>query len=114
MAPELIRGMDYGTGIDIWSLGILAIEMAELQPPYLEYPPLRALFLIATQGTPKLKNPSQWSPEFRDFLARALDVDTTARATGEELLKHPFIEKACPLCDLEGAINIARQQRRAI
>lgn len=114
MAPELIRGMDYGTGIDIWSLGILAIEMAELQPPYLEYPPLRALFLIATQGTPKLKNPSQWSAEFKDFLARALDVDTTARASAEELLKHPFIEKSCPVRELEGAIEKARQQRRAL
>ena len=43
---ELIRGMDYGTGVDIWSLGILAIEMAELQPPYLEFPPLRVCFIF--------------------------------------------------------------------
>jgi len=111
MAPELIRGMDYGTGVDIWSLGILAIEMAELQPPYLEFPPLRALFLIATQGTPTLKNPEIWSYNFKHFLAEALNVDTAKRATAEDLLQHPFIAQACPLNELIPLINKARAAR---
>lgn len=46
MAPELIKGMDYGTSVDIWSLGIAAIEMAEGDPPYLEFPPLRVYFFF--------------------------------------------------------------------
>lgn len=111
MAPELIRGMDYGTGVDIWSLGILAIEMAELQPPYLELPPLRALFLIATQGTPSLKSPEMWSDQFKSFLAAALDVDTTKRASADDLLKHPFITQACPLVDLIPLIEQANAAR---
>jgi p21-activated kinase 1 len=41
MAPELIRGQEYSTNIDIWSLGIALLEMAEGQPPYIEDPPLR-------------------------------------------------------------------------
>ncbi len=50
---------------------------------------LQALFLIATQGTPTLKNPEIWSPEFRSFLADALDVDTSRRASADDLLKVP-------------------------
>jgi len=112
MAPELIRGMDYGTKVDIWSLGIAAIEMAEGEPPYLEYPPLRALFLIATHGSPSLKEPDKWSATFKDFMARCLEVDTANRASADQLLRHPFLRMACPLRNLVPTIKKAKAARR--
>merc|ERR1711991_85577 len=73
MAPELIRGQNYDTKVDIWSLGIMVMEMVEGEPPYMDFPPLRALFLITTKGIPGLKHPENWSEDFQDFVKLTLD-----------------------------------------
>ena len=41
MAPEVIKGNNYTQNVDIWSLGVMMIELAESEPPYFEFDPIR-------------------------------------------------------------------------
>lgn len=100
MAPEVVKRKAYGPKIDVWSCGIMAIEMMDGEPPYLHENPLRAIYLISTTGTPKLKEPERYSDLFRDYLARALCVVPEQRPSAEEILRHPFFTKAEPLKNL--------------
>jgi p21-activated kinase 1 len=65
--------------------------MIEGEPPYLNQNPLKALYLIATNGTPAINNPEALSEVFKDYLAKCLEVDAEKRPDAQGLLK------VCPL-----------------
>ncbi|KAM8952390.1 serine/threonine-protein kinase PAK 4 [Pelodytes ibericus] len=96
MAPELISRLPYGPEVDIWSLGIMVIEMVDGEPPYFNEPPLKAMKMIRDNLPPKLKNVQKVSPVLKGFLDRLLVRDPGQRASANELLKHPFLGKAGP------------------
>jgi len=94
MAPEIILGGGYSFNVDIWSLGVIVMEMAEGDPPYMDHAPLKAMFIIGKQGMPPLRYPDSWSPEMRDFLGLCLNCNPLERPEAKQLLRHPFLTTA--------------------
>jgi serine/threonine protein kinase len=58
--------------VDIWALGISAIEMAETIPPRWTVHPMRVIFLISREDPPRLADWEKWSLNFHDFVRMCL------------------------------------------
>ncbi|KAI9339304.1 kinase-like domain-containing protein [Obelidium mucronatum] len=96
MAPEVVKQHHYGPKVDVWSLGILVIEMIEREPPYMAMDPLKALFMIAANGTPKLLAPENTSVALRSFLAACLETVPEKRSGSDILMLHPIFKTQAP------------------
>ncbi|ELP90722.1 serine/threonine protein kinase 3/4, putative [Entamoeba invadens IP1] len=109
MAPEVIKGKDYGTNVDVWSLGIMCREMIEGVPPYIDDPPLRALFKISTKGIPPVTYGDYTEP-FLGFVEKCLTFDPNTRPSAEELSKDVFLNDPCTRDEFANFIEIVRKQ----
>ena len=109
MSPEVISRLPYGPEVDIWSLGIMIIEMVDGEPPFFNEPPLQAMRRIRDMPPPKLKNPKV-SPQLQGFLYKMLVRDPNQRTSAVELLHHPFLRQAGPPSSL---VPLMRQHRHS-
>ncbi|PIN16757.1 Mitogen-activated protein kinase kinase kinase kinase (MAP4K), germinal center kinase family [Handroanthus impetiginosus] len=96
MAPEVIQERLYDGKVDVWALGVSAIEMEEVGvmtptdmilfrglPPRATVHPVRVLFMISIELAPMLGDKEKCFPE---------KFHVTHVPTAAEMLKHKFIE----------------------
>ncbi|KAG5272701.1 hypothetical protein AALO_G00168400 [Alosa alosa] len=92
MAPEVLRGQQYGRSCDVWSVGCAIIEMSCAKPPWnaeKHSNHLALIFKIASATTaPTI--PPHLSPGLRDVTLRCLELQPADRPASRELLKHPM------------------------
>ncbi|XP_058014047.1 serine/threonine-protein kinase TAO3 isoform X3 [Ahaetulla prasina] len=93
MAPEVILAMDdgqYDGKVDVWSLGITCIELAERKPPLFNMNAMSALYHIAQNDSPTLQS-NEWTDSFRRFVDYCLQKIPQERPSSSELLRHEFV-----------------------
>uniref|UniRef100_A0A8C6PDS7 non-specific serine/threonine protein kinase n=1 Tax=Nothobranchius furzeri TaxID=105023 RepID=A0A8C6PDS7_NOTFU len=98
MAPEVILAMDegqYDGKVDVWSLGITCIELAERKPPLFNMNAMSALYQIAQNESPILQS-NHWSDSFRSFVDSCLQKIPQDRPTSDVLLNHRFLSHERP------------------
>uniref|UniRef100_A0A4W4DWR4 Serine/threonine-protein kinase TAO2 n=1 Tax=Electrophorus electricus TaxID=8005 RepID=A0A4W4DWR4_ELEEL len=98
MAPEVILAMDegqYDGKVDVWSLGITCIELAERKPPLFNMNAMSALYHIAQNESPVLAS-NHWSDYFRNFVDSCLQKIPQDRPTSDVLLNHRFLCRERP------------------
>ncbi|KAJ3052756.1 putative protein serine/threonine kinase [Rhizophlyctis rosea] len=109
MAPEIILNQPYGPKVDIWSLGIMAIELATRKAPRADMHPMDVLYSIPTTPSPHLEG--NFSPEFKDFIDRCLQKNPDTRASTKDLLKHPFTTTERDKSLVKGIIEAIRLKK---
>lgn len=79
--------------VDVWSLGITAIELAEGKAPLQDMHPSRVLFQVAKNPPPTLEKISNWTEEFHDFISECLVKYYDHRPYIIEVIEHPFLQQ---------------------
>ncbi|XP_074400449.1 serine/threonine-protein kinase PAK 3-like isoform X3 [Zonotrichia albicollis] len=99
LAPEVVTGQPCGPKVDIWSLGIVGIEMVEREVPSWNATPVLPQLLIATGGKQKLQQPNLFSSCLHDFLSCCLQRDEERRWSAKELLQEMYTSGEVPLAE---------------
>jgi len=103
MAPEVLRGEDYGRHCDVWSVGCCMLEMAEGKPPWNARALTNHLALIYKIASASVSPPvpEHLSAATKDLIKRCLHSDPKGRASASELLTHAVFTRLPHLSLLE-------------
>jgi serine/threonine protein kinase len=105
MSPERLEGESYSFSADIWSVGILALELVKGHNPYWDSAEsipsdmyYDILHRLRTAGPPQLlpQNPPEnfkplYSEEFSSFISLCLQGAKQSRPSAKQLLNHDWI-----------------------
>lgn len=98
MAPEVLRGEDYGRSCDMWSVGCCVIEMATTKPPWeADYVSneLKLMYKIASSNGPP-PVPETLSAATRDLALRCLEIKSEKRPPAKDLIHHQCFKTQPP------------------
>jgi len=91
ISPEMIKQEEHSYPSDIWSLGVLVIELYTTRPPLYESG-IKCMLTVATEGL-KQFIPHRACDNAKSFVNKCFEMNPNDRPTAEELLNHPWINE---------------------
>lgn len=92
VAPEILRGQNYGKEVDIWSIGVITFILLGGYPPF--HDENKALLYKKIKKGKVIFHPQYWdqvSDEAKDIIRRMLTLDVEQRITAKQALEHPWV-----------------------
>mmetsp|Transcript_10625 Transcript_10625/g.19398 ORF Transcript_10625/g.19398 Transcript_10625/m.19398 type:complete len:501 (+) Transcript_10625:84-1586(+) len=98
MAPEVVKGMSYTKGCDVWSCGVVLFVMYAGYPPYVKPSRSDWWFDKLLKGNFKYfwmahEQQRTFEDDFKDLINQMLTTDSAKRITLDGIRKHPWMTK---------------------
>ena len=104
MAPEIFQREPYNHKADIWSFGIMVLEMFLGDPPYYGSPKTNET-IVNHLAMGEVPIPDTMSPKMQKFVKSCLAYNPEDRATVEELLNDEYLKDTVSLEDVSDNIS---------
>ena len=91
IAPEILKEEKYDEKIDIWSFGVIAIEIIEGEPPNLRESRLK-IFQKILDGEVALSKNDGISTEYSEFVGSCLKLNPSERMDADNLISSQILE----------------------
>mmetsp|Transcript_20093 Transcript_20093/g.33397 ORF Transcript_20093/g.33397 Transcript_20093/m.33397 type:complete len:367 (+) Transcript_20093:64-1164(+) len=100
MAPERLSGGSYSYAADIWSFGLILLELALGSYPYAAADNYFKLLSSIMEGDPPTVPEADFTAEFSEFVSLCLDKSPNRRPSANDLLKHHWLRQHPAMEDL--------------
>ncbi|KAJ3291293.1 calcium calmodulin-dependent protein kinase type 1G [Borealophlyctis nickersoniae] len=93
VAPEVLKGLDYGKPVDLWSIGVITYILLSGYPPF--WAEDEAAILELTLRTKFSFFSPDWdeiTPLAKDFISNLIVADPSARLTAQQAATHRWIK----------------------
>ncbi len=91
MSPERIIHKKYSYSSDLWSLGLMLIELAIGSYPYPKGDGTQMEIIESILHKPEPVLPESFNPEFRDFVSHCVRKNPEERWSAVQLAAHPWV-----------------------
>jgi len=92
LAPEILKGEEYGNSVDIWAIGIFLYEMYHGITPFCDENPQK-LFKSIIFSNAEIDNSLDIPNTGKDLIFKMLEKNPEKRITIQQIKQHPYFFK---------------------